>query len=44
MSSGFGKPKPPPLLRSAVHTTNHLREISLNATLLGGVSSAAHDA
>ena len=44
------KPKPPPLLRSAAHTTKHLREISLNSTYfvkstsLAGVSSAAHDA
>ena len=38
------KPKPPPLLRSAVHTTKHLREISLNSTSLAGVSSAAQDA
>ncbi len=26
------KPKPPPLLRSAAHTTKHLREICLNST------------
>ena len=38
------KPKPPPLLRSAVHTIKHLREISLNSTSLAGVSSAAQDA
>jgi hypothetical protein len=49
MSSGFGKPKPPPLLRYAVHTTQHLREICwnanyLNPTSLAGVSPAAHDA
>jgi hypothetical protein len=38
------KPKPPPLLRSAAHTTKHLLEISLNAPSLAGVSSAAQDA
>ena len=38
------KPKPPPLLRSAVHTTQHLREICLNSISLAGVSPAAHDA
>jgi hypothetical protein len=44
MSSGFGEPKPPPLLRSAAHTPKQEREKDLNATSFAGVSPAAHDA